>query len=84
MSFDFGKGTTERDSGSVNGPEFIMPFERGRVTSLFHQGRYHPAIDLARANNPQGIEAEDPRIDRGGETVGAHDQAGRGVLSGNG
>ncbi|MBX9589125.1 MAG: M23 family metallopeptidase [Hyphomonadaceae bacterium] len=29
------------------GPEFIMPFERGRVTSLFHQGRYHPAIDLA-------------------------------------
>jgi murein DD-endopeptidase MepM/ murein hydrolase activator NlpD len=27
--------------------EFIMPFERGRVTSLFHQGRYHPAIDLA-------------------------------------
>ena len=24
-----------------------MPFERGRVTSLFHQGRYHPAIDLA-------------------------------------
>ena len=29
------------------GPDFIMPFERGRVTSLFHQGRYHPAIDLA-------------------------------------
>jgi murein DD-endopeptidase MepM/ murein hydrolase activator NlpD len=27
--------------------EFIMPFERGRVTSLFNQGRYHPAIDLA-------------------------------------
>jgi murein DD-endopeptidase MepM/ murein hydrolase activator NlpD len=27
--------------------EFIMPFERGRVTSMFHQGRYHPAIDLA-------------------------------------
>jgi murein DD-endopeptidase MepM/ murein hydrolase activator NlpD len=24
-----------------------MPFERGRVTSLFNQGRYHPAIDLA-------------------------------------
>ena len=24
-----------------------MPFERGRVTSMFHQGRYHPAIDLA-------------------------------------
>ena len=27
--------------------DFIMPFERGRVTSLYHQGRYHPAIDLA-------------------------------------
>ncbi len=26
-----------------------MPFERGRVTSLFNQGRYHPAIDLAGA-----------------------------------
>ncbi len=38
----------ERTRGS-DGPaqEFIMPFERGRVTSLFHQGRYHPAIDLA-------------------------------------
>ena len=27
--------------------EFIMPFENGRVTSLFNQGRRHPAIDLA-------------------------------------
>jgi Peptidase family M23 len=27
--------------------EFIMPFEDGRVTSLFNQGRTHPAIDLA-------------------------------------
>jgi murein DD-endopeptidase MepM/ murein hydrolase activator NlpD len=27
--------------------EFIMPFENGRVTSLFNQGRIHPAIDLA-------------------------------------
>jgi murein DD-endopeptidase MepM/ murein hydrolase activator NlpD len=27
--------------------EFIMPFEHGRVTSMFNQGRYHPAIDLA-------------------------------------
>jgi murein DD-endopeptidase MepM/ murein hydrolase activator NlpD len=27
--------------------EFIMPFESGRVTSLFNQGRTHPAIDLA-------------------------------------
>ena len=49
MAFDFAKMTPERDVGtqSANGPEFIMPFERGRVTSLFHQGRYHPAIDLA-------------------------------------
>jgi len=29
--------------------EFIMPFANGRVTSLFNQGRYHPAIDLAGA-----------------------------------
>jgi murein DD-endopeptidase MepM/ murein hydrolase activator NlpD len=27
--------------------EFIMPFDSGRVTSLFNQGRIHPAIDLA-------------------------------------
>ena len=27
--------------------EFIMPTDHGRVTSMFHQGRYHPAIDLA-------------------------------------
>jgi hypothetical protein len=27
--------------------EFIMPIDRGRVTSMFNQGRYHPAIDLA-------------------------------------
>jgi murein DD-endopeptidase MepM/ murein hydrolase activator NlpD len=31
----------------VAGPAFIMPFENGRVTSLFNQGRRHPAIDLA-------------------------------------
>ncbi|MBO0766401.1 MAG: M23 family metallopeptidase, partial [Hyphomicrobiaceae bacterium] len=28
-------------------PEFIMPIDKGRVTSMFNQGRYHPAIDLA-------------------------------------
>lgn len=28
-------------------PEFIMPFAGGRVTSLFNDGRRHPAIDLA-------------------------------------
>lgn len=27
--------------------EFIMPIGHGRVTSMFHQGRHHPAIDLA-------------------------------------
>jgi|GEM_PF-6073821 len=27
--------------------DFIMPFAHGRVTSLFNQGRRHPAIDLA-------------------------------------
>jgi hypothetical protein len=27
--------------------EFIMPFDKGRVTSMFNQGRRHPAIDLA-------------------------------------
>ncbi|MDX2203654.1 MAG: M23 family metallopeptidase, partial [Hyphomicrobiaceae bacterium] len=29
------------------GPAFILPFENGRVSSLFNQGRRHPAIDLA-------------------------------------
>jgi peptidase M23-like protein len=29
--------------------EYIMPFANGRVTSLFNQGRRHPAIDLAGA-----------------------------------
>jgi hypothetical protein len=27
--------------------EFIMPIGHGRVTSMWNQGRYHPAIDLA-------------------------------------
>jgi murein DD-endopeptidase MepM/ murein hydrolase activator NlpD len=36
----------EADSGREP-PEFIMPFANGRVTSLFNQGRHHPAIDLA-------------------------------------
>lgn len=36
-----------RGTQNLASQEFIMPFERGRVTSLFHQGRYHPAIDLA-------------------------------------
>lgn len=28
-------------------PEFILPIHRGRVTSMWNQGRRHPAIDLA-------------------------------------
>ena len=31
----------------IPAPEFIMPFANGRVTSLFNDGRQHPAIDLA-------------------------------------
>jgi murein DD-endopeptidase MepM/ murein hydrolase activator NlpD len=34
-------------------PEFIMPFANGIVTSLFNQGRRHPAIDLAGALNSE-------------------------------
>lgn len=42
------RGTqSERGTQNAGSQEFILPFERGRVTSLFHQGRYHPAIDLA-------------------------------------
>ena len=42
-----GRQANARDPATARTQEFIMPFERGRVTSLFHQGRYHPAIDLA-------------------------------------
>lgn len=28
-------------------PAFIMPFENGRISSMFNRGRVHPAIDLA-------------------------------------
>ena len=41
------RGNAERDRAVAGGAEFIMPFERGRVTSMFNDGRYHPAIDLA-------------------------------------
>lgn len=34
------------------GPHFIMPFEAGRVTSMFNRGRVHPAIDLG---GPMGV-----------------------------
>lgn len=35
------------DAVQRRAPAFIMPFANGRVTSLFNQGRRHPAIDLA-------------------------------------
>jgi murein DD-endopeptidase MepM/ murein hydrolase activator NlpD len=34
------------DEEVVTAPEFILPFASGRVTSLFNDGRRHPAIDL--------------------------------------
>jgi murein DD-endopeptidase MepM/ murein hydrolase activator NlpD len=37
----------EEEGAREPAPEFIMPFANGRVTSLFNQGRRHPAIDLA-------------------------------------
>ena len=39
----------DEPGGQATAPEFIMPFANGRVTSLFNQGRRHPAIDLAGA-----------------------------------
>ena len=45
--FRLERGDLDRDRVIAAGPEFIMPFERGRVTSLFNDRRYHPAIDLA-------------------------------------
>jgi murein DD-endopeptidase MepM/ murein hydrolase activator NlpD len=37
----------QREKAVAEAPEFILPIDRGRVTSMFNQGRYHPAIDLA-------------------------------------
>jgi murein DD-endopeptidase MepM/ murein hydrolase activator NlpD len=39
----------EEPPPQVAAPAFIMPFANGRVTSLYNQGRRHPAIDLAGA-----------------------------------
>ncbi len=39
----------DESSDMAKAPAFIMPFANGRVTSLFNQGRRHPAIDLAGA-----------------------------------
>jgi Peptidase family M23 len=44
-----GLGSSRQPAPIGTTQNFIMPFERGRVTSLFNQGRYHPAIDLAGA-----------------------------------
>lgn len=84
--FGFAKAASERDGGTqnANGPEFIMPFERGRVTSLFHQGRYHPAIDLAgRLGSPVHATTRRQRVtftgwqNGYGNTVVTRDDAGR-------
>lgn len=40
-------GWSSGDTQEPRWPEFILPFHGGRITSLFNQGRYHPAIDLA-------------------------------------
>ena len=43
--------------------EFIMPFVGGRITSLFNQGRHHPAIDLAgRLGSPVFITTVSQRV----------------------
>ncbi|RTL72348.1 MAG: hypothetical protein EKK41_05235 [Hyphomicrobiales bacterium] len=40
-------GAVEPPKPVIAAPAFIMPFENGRVSSLFNEGRRHPAIDLA-------------------------------------
>jgi hypothetical protein len=37
----------DREPAVAAAPEYILPIDHGRVTSMFNQGRYHPAIDLA-------------------------------------
>jgi murein DD-endopeptidase MepM/ murein hydrolase activator NlpD len=36
-----------RDRSDEVAREFVLPIDKGRVTSMFNQGRWHPAIDLA-------------------------------------
>ena len=44
-------------------PEFILPFAGGRVTSLFNDGRRHPAIDLAgKLGSPVLATTEDQTV----------------------
>ncbi len=77
------RGKRDNDDVVVR-QEFIMPFERGRVTSMFHQGRYHPAIDLAgRLGTPVHATTHRQRVTftgwmRGyGNTVKTRDASGR-------
>jgi len=78
------KGRDNRDNDDVVRQDFIMPFDRGRVTSMFHQGRYHPAIDLAgRLGTPVHATTHKQRVTftgwmRGyGNTVKTRDTSGR-------
>lgn len=38
---------TQPEKPRLLAPQFILPFENGQVSSLYNQGRRHPAIDLA-------------------------------------
>ena len=84
------KAGRDRSTQAAGSQEFIMPFERGRVTSLFHQGRYHPAIDLAgRLGSPVHATTRRQRVTFAGwrngygNTVVTRDEAGRTHLYGH-
>ena len=84
------KSDRGRSAQAAGSQEFIMPFERGRVTSLFHQGRYHPAIDLAgRLGSPVHATTRRQRVTFAGwrngygNTVVTRDDAGRTHLYGH-
>ncbi len=46
-ALEFKEETPPAPEIAAPAPAFIMPFANGRVTSLYNQGRRHPAIDLA-------------------------------------
>jgi len=78
------KERSKRDDDLVVRQDFIMPFDRGRVTSMFNQGRRHPAIDLAgRLGTPVHATTHRQRVTftgwmRGyGYTVKTRDASGR-------
>lgn len=78
------KERNNRDNVDAVRQDFIMPFDRGRVTSMFNQGRYHPAIDLAgRMGTPVHATTHKQRVTftgwmRGyGYTVKTRDASGR-------